>query len=134
MGIKLPLQQDCNIVSGAFRGNVPKRPVSWHNARVARGRLDGAPRNPQRVTVRDIADLAGVSAATVSRVLNGRRDVSEETRSLVTRVMREHGYRGTRRTASRADGVGNGRNGLVVGLLVPLVQRVYFSAIYGGAA
>ena len=33
----------------------------------------------QRLTMRQIADLAGVSIATVSRVLNGREDVSEET-------------------------------------------------------
>jgi LacI family transcriptional regulator len=96
--------------------------------------LDGAPHSPQRVTVRDIASVAGVSAATVSRVLNGRSDVSVETRSRVTRVMREHGYRGTRRTASNPGVGANGRQGLVVGLLVPLVQRVYFSAIFGGAA
>ena len=29
----------------------------------------------QRLTMRQIADLAGVSIATVSRVLNGREDV-----------------------------------------------------------
>jgi LacI family transcriptional regulator len=86
------------------------------------------------VTVRDIAELAGVSVATVSRVLNGRSDVSEETRSLVTKVMREHGYRARPRTGRKAPAASNGRPDLVVGLLVPLVQRVYFSAIFGGAA
>ena len=35
------------------------------------------------MTIRDIADLAGVSIATVSRVVNGRDDVSVETRELV---------------------------------------------------
>ena len=86
------------------------------------------------MTARDIAQLAGVSAATVSRVLNGRSDVSEETRSLVTRLMREQGYPGKRRTGRKARGAANGRPGLVVGVLVPLVHRVYFSAILGGAA
>jgi LacI family transcriptional regulator len=33
-----------------------------------------------RATIRDIADLAGVSIATVSRVLNDRPDVAPETR------------------------------------------------------
>ncbi|HKB94065.1 MAG TPA: LacI family DNA-binding transcriptional regulator [Gaiellaceae bacterium] len=83
----------------------------------------------RRVTIRDIADLAGVSIATVSRVVNGRADVSEETRDLVQRVIRQHGY-----TANRsARGLSAGRTGLV-GVLVPLVHPAYFSAILAGAA
>jgi LacI family transcriptional regulator len=41
-----------------------------------------------RATIRDIADLAGVSIATVSRVLNDRPDVSPETRETVLQVVR----------------------------------------------
>src|SRR6266567_8454423 len=82
-----------------------------------------------RPTIRQIADLAGVSIATVSRVLNGRGDVSDETRDLVSRVIRENGY-----TANRnARGLSAGRTGLV-GILVPLVYPAYFSAILAGAA
>jgi LacI family xylobiose transport system transcriptional regulator len=40
-----------------------------------------------------IARLAGVSTPTVSRVLNGRSGVAEETRRQVEAVLREHGYR-----------------------------------------
>jgi LacI family transcriptional regulator len=84
---------------------------------------------PSRVTIREVADLAGVSIATVSRVLNGRGDVSDETRDLVSRVVRENGY-----TANRnARGLSAGRTGLV-GVLVPLVYPAYFSAITAGAA
>jgi len=83
----------------------------------------------QRLTMRQIADLAGVSIATVSRVLNGREDVSEETRVLVSQVIRENGY-----TANRnARGLSAGRTGLV-GVLVPLVFPAYFSGILAGAA
>jgi LacI family transcriptional regulator len=39
--------------------------------------------NPGRNTVRDVAAAAGVSIATVSRVLNGRGNVAPETRELV---------------------------------------------------
>ena len=46
-----------------------------------------------RTTIRDIADLAGVSIATVSRVLNDRPDVAPETRENVLQVVREHGFR-----------------------------------------
>jgi LacI family transcriptional regulator len=83
----------------------------------------------QRLTIRQIADLAGVSIATVSRVLNGRGDVSDETRKAVSRVIRENGY-----TANRsARGLAAQRTGLV-GLLVPLVYPAYFSGILAGAA
>jgi LacI family transcriptional regulator len=83
----------------------------------------------KRTTIREIADLAGVSIATVSRVLNGREDVSAETRESVQRVITEQGY-----TANRhARGLHAGRTGLV-GVLVPLVYPVYFSAILAGAA
>src|SRR5436309_10414249 len=82
-----------------------------------------------RVTIREIADRAGVSIATVSRVLNGRGDVADETRELVSRVIRENGY-----TANRsARGLSAGRTGLA-GILVPLVYPAYFAAIVAGAA
>jgi LacI family transcriptional regulator len=83
----------------------------------------------QRLTIREIADLAGVSIATVSRVLNGRDDVADETRDLVTRVIRENGYMASR----SARGLSAGQTGLV-GILVPLVYPAYFSAILAGAA
>lgn len=84
---------------------------------------------PPRMTIRQIADLAGVSIATVSRVLNGRGDVSDETRDLVSRIIREQGY-----TANRsARGLSAGRTGLV-GVLVPLVYPAYFSGILAGVA
>jgi LacI family transcriptional regulator len=82
-----------------------------------------------RLTIRQIADLAGVSIATVSRVLNGRNDVSPGTREVVSRVIRENGY-----TANRhARGLSAGRTGLV-GVLVPLIFPAYFSSILAGAA
>jgi LacI family transcriptional regulator len=84
---------------------------------------------PGRVTIREVADLAGVSIATVSRVVNGRDDVAPETRELVQRVIRERGYQANR----SARGLSGGRTGLV-GVLVPLVHPAYFSAILAGAA
>ena len=82
-----------------------------------------------RVTIREVADQAGVSIATVSRVLNGRGDVSPETRELVSRIIQERGYVANR----NARGLSAGRTGLV-GVLVPLVFPVYFSAILSGAS
>jgi LacI family transcriptional regulator len=50
------------------------------------------------VTISTIAAQAGVSAPTVSRVLNGRGDVAPATRERIEELLREHGYRrrGTR--------------------------------------
>lgn len=45
------------------------------------------------MTVADIARLAGVSAPTVSRVLNGKSGVALDTRQRVESVIRRHGYR-----------------------------------------
>lgn len=82
-----------------------------------------------RMTIRQIAELAGVSIATVSRVLNGRDDVAPETREAVRKIIREHGY-----TANRsARGLSAGRTGLV-GVLVPMVFPAYFAGILAGAA
>jgi LacI family transcriptional regulator len=82
-----------------------------------------------RATIRDIADLAGVSIATVSRVLNDRPDVSPETRETVLQVVREHGFQ----TNRGARGLSSGRTGMI-GIALPLVADAYFGPILSGAA
>ena len=44
------------------------------------------------MTIKDIAKLAGVSVSTVSRVLNDRPDVSEDSRRRVRAVIEAHRY------------------------------------------
>jgi beta-glucosidase len=46
----------------------------------------------ERLTIIDIAKLAGVSKATVSRVLNQKPDVDPTTREHILRIMEEHGF------------------------------------------
>lgn len=46
-----------------------------------------------KVTIKEVAALCGVSTQTVSRVLNRRPDVSDETRSMVEATMTRIGYR-----------------------------------------
>jgi LacI family transcriptional regulator len=82
-----------------------------------------------RATIRDIADLAGVSIATVSRVLNDRPDVAPETRENVLQVVREHGFS----TNRGARGLSSGRTGMI-GLTLPLVADAYFGPMLSGAA
>jgi LacI family xylobiose transport system transcriptional regulator len=54
---------------------------------------DDTRRGRGRPTVAHIAQLAGVSAPTVSKVLNGRSGVGSETRRRVEALLNEHGYR-----------------------------------------
>ena len=62
---------------------------------------DEMPDPPSRPTLALIASEAGVSPATVSKVLNGRTDVAAATRERVEALLRTHNYPGpggTRRT------------------------------------
>lgn len=45
-----------------------------------------------RPTLSDIAAEAGISTATVSKVLNGRTDVASATRERVTALLKTHNY------------------------------------------
>jgi LacI family transcriptional regulator len=45
-----------------------------------------------KITIGEIAQQAGVSTATVSRVINGKSTVAEETRGTVLAVMKKLGY------------------------------------------
>jgi LacI family transcriptional regulator len=80
------------------------------------------------LTIREVAHLAGVSTATVSRVINGRPEVSSRAREAVMQVVREHGYS----TSRTARGLSAGRTGLV-GVTLPVVHHSYFAVIVAGA-
>jgi LacI family transcriptional regulator len=49
--------------------------------------------NRSRTTMSQVAAAAGVSIPTVSKVLNGRPDVSTDTRERVEELLRQHSYR-----------------------------------------
>ncbi|MFI6482992.1 LacI family DNA-binding transcriptional regulator [Nonomuraea sp. NPDC050663] len=51
----------------------------------------------EALTLAQLAALAGVSVATVSKVVNGRSEVGSETRALVEGLIQEHGFRRQRR-------------------------------------
>ena len=74
-----------------------------------------------RVGIEDVAQLAQVSTATVSRALRGLPRVSPATRARVLSVAQELGYVPSR----SASGLASGRTE-TVGLLVPSVDRWYF--------
>lgn len=45
-----------------------------------------------KVTIRKVAELAGVSVSTVSKVINGHYSISEKTAEHVRKVMEELNY------------------------------------------
>lgn len=67
-----------------------------------------------RVTISDIARMAGVSKATVSRVLNDKPDVDPATRERIVRLMDEYGFI----PSIAASGLAGGRPRLL-GVLIP---------------
>src|ERR1700677_493375 len=94
------------------------------NLRVEIG--DDEDARPGRVTIRQVAEVAGVSIATVSRVVNGRSDVSVQTRDAVRRVIREHGYLAGARARTEPGGL--------IRIMVPEVHSNYFAEIVSGAS
>ena len=95
-----------------------------------RKRLQPPPRangNGRRATIRDVAREAGVSVATVSRVLNDHPHVAPKTRDAVLKAVREHRF-STNRTAR---GLSGGRTGLV-GVTLPFVHATYFALMLSG--
>ena len=62
----------------------------WKNPR--RQKRFRNPMRDERVTIRQLAHLSGVSIGTVSRALNGYADVNPETRERIVRLARELDY------------------------------------------
>jgi LacI family transcriptional regulator, galactose operon repressor len=83
---------------------------------------------PATVTIRDVARRAGVSAMTVSRVINGSARVHPETRRRVEDSIAELGYVPSR----LARGLTRQKTGTLA-LIVPDVANPFFTLIVRGA-
>ncbi|WP_263382143.1 LacI family DNA-binding transcriptional regulator [Granulicella arctica] len=77
---------------------------------------------PAAPKLSDVARLAGVGNATVSRVLNGRLNVSEDKVRKVKQAISELGYR-PNRIARSLKGASSG----MIGMLVPSISDMFFS-------
>ncbi|MBN1438162.1 MAG: LacI family DNA-binding transcriptional regulator [Anaerolineales bacterium] len=84
-------------------------------------------RSPKAVTIREVAKEAGVSVSTVSRVLNGKDDISEKTVKKVLAVVQELGYA----SSLAARGMRSHRTN-VIGLIMPNVALYYSQEILRG--
>ena len=81
----------------------------------------------QTVTIYDVAREAGVSMATVSRVVNGNPNVKPSTRKKVFAVIDELNYRPN----AVARGLASKKT-TTVGVLIPDVTNLYYSALARG--
>jgi|tagenome__1003787_1003787.scaffolds.fasta_scaffold20724639_1 LacI family transcriptional regulator len=77
-----------------------------------------------RVTLATVAGTAGVSVATVSKVLNGRSDVSPVTRARVQEILEKHGYVGRRPEPIQRDTVELFYQGVLNAYSVQVIQGV----------
>lgn len=75
-------------------------------------------------TIHDVARKAGVSVTTVSRVLNNRGYISEETRSKVYRCMEELDYQPNEIARSLLKKQSN-----IIGLIIPNVSNPFFGEL-----
>lgn len=81
----------------------------------------------QSITIYDVAKKAGVSMATVSRVVNGNPNVKPGTRKKVMEVIDELDYRPN----AVARGLASKKT-TTVGVIIPDVTNVYFSSLARG--
>ena len=79
------------------------------------------------VTIYDVAREAGVSMATVSRVVNGNKNVKENTRKKVLEVIDRLDYRPN----AVARGLASKRT-TTVGVVIPDITNTYFAALAKG--
>jgi DNA-binding LacI/PurR family transcriptional regulator len=79
--------------------------------------------------LRTVANIAGVSTATVSRVLNADTAVKGETRLAVQKAIQASGYR-LNRVAQRLRT--NGRSKKLIGLLIPDIRNPFYVDVIRG--
>jgi LacI family transcriptional regulator len=99
---------------------------------------DAVPAKDGRATLATVAASAGVSVATVSRVLNGQPDVGPATRALVESLLRQHDYSGRRAGPVRQSPATARIEGLFVRPLnaysTEIIQGILDAAAEAGAA
>lgn len=79
----------------------------------------------EKLTIKKIAELAGVSKATVSRVLNDYPHISDELRARVMKVVNETGYRRNQIARTLASSQSN-----MMGLVIPSGAQAVFTDPY----
>lgn len=87
------------------------------------------PRLRTRVTIKQVAEHAGVSETTVSHVLSGNRPVAESTQERVRRAVQEVGYRPSSVARSLRS-----RRSMTVSLIIPDLINPFYTVLARGLA
>ena len=82
----------------------------------------------RRPTLKDIADSLNISVTTVSRALNDKGDISEETKEKVMQVARMLDYKPNAMAVSLRKNVSSN----VIGVIIPTVDHYFFSTLLKG--
>ena len=77
------------------------------------------------LTLKQIGEMAGVSSATVSRVINNHPNVRPEVRARVQRIIAETGYQPNAAARTLA-----GQRSRIVGLVIPQTAHILFTDPY----
>jgi DNA-binding LacI/PurR family transcriptional regulator/AcrR family transcriptional regulator len=124
-------QGDAAVVPPAsIQGDAAVVPqVSAVSPASGRGAAAVAPRAPrgERPSITRVAELAGVSATTVSHTLNGRRPVADSTRRRVLDAIERLGYRPN----VLARGLRTSRS-QTIGLVIPDITNPFYPALARG--
>lgn len=114
------MQARLKTLPGTLPGTLPKTARQGAGESPCLGRRGGN----SLLTIKDIARLSGVSVSTVSRVLNDRPDVSEESRRRVREVIERENYipNNTARDLVRVSSES-------IGLIVRGVQNPFYTDI-----
>jgi len=81
----------------------------------------------RKITIKDVAEKAGVSRQTISRVINNKGDVNEGTRKRVLRIIEELGFQPSLQARSMVTRMTN-----TIALLIPDITNPFFSEIVRG--
>lgn len=84
--------------------------------------------SPRRPTLADVAQEVGVSAKTVSRVLNGNGPTSESTRERVLEAVGRLGFQ----LNPMAQSIRSGGPDTTVGLVIPDLANPFFGSVASG--
>lgn len=79
----------------------------------------------KKATIKDVAALAKVSVATVSRVINGNSRVNSELRARIEAAVKTLNYS----PSAAARSMRNGGSALRIGLIIPSIRDVYYGRI-----